>query len=72
MLLAIVNSIVQRKGYSPLPISDIEVEQIISDVILYGTAIVNWWKDNPITEESIIANRYFKKLKDAKKGKGGV
>lgn len=53
LLLAIVNSILQRKGYSLLPIDDMELEQIITDIMLYGTAIVNWWKDNDITQKAL-------------------
>ena len=60
LLLAIVNSVLELTGKSPLPIDNAELEEIISDVFLYGSAVVSWWYNNSFTKKAIEADKTFK------------
>lgn len=64
LILALVNSILVSAGKSVLPISDVELEQILSDLFMYGAALVAWWKNNSFTSAAIWADKQIKIFKD--------
>ena len=60
LLLAISNSVLELFNKSPLPIDNGELEAIVSDVFLYGSALVAWWYNNSFTKKAIEADKTFK------------
>ena len=68
LVLAIVNKILAWKGFSPIPIDDDMVLNIVSDLALIITALVAWWKDNAFTVIAQYHNEQM--LKDKKQARG--
>lgn len=60
LYLALINQILVIAGKSPLPISNEEVEQIISLLATVVASIIAWWKNNSFTQKAIEADRTFK------------
>lgn len=60
LYLALINQILVIAGKSPLPISNEEVEQIISLLATIVASIIAWWKNNSFTQKAIKADRTFK------------
>ena len=63
LIFAIINQLLTKKGYNPLPFSDEELYLIASDIILYGSALWAWWKNNSFSEPALEADEYMKELK---------
>ena len=53
MLLTIINTILNRCGKNPIPFSEEQVYTTISDIVTILILIVNTYKDNPTSKESI-------------------
>lgn len=60
LLLAIANSVLELFNKSPLPIDNADLEAVISDVFLYGSALAAWWYNNSFTKKAIEADKTFK------------
>jgi len=65
LVLAIINNLLSVFGKPVLPITDEQLELIISTIITVVVAVVNWWKNNSYTEEAVEADVYMKRLKKA-------
>lgn len=63
LLLAIINNLLSIFGKPVLPITDEQLELIVSTIITVAMAIINWWKNNSYTAEAIEADVYMKRLK---------
>lgn len=50
LMLAISNQTLVMLGYSPLPFLESDIETLFSLTFLMGAGIVNWFKDNDISE----------------------
>lgn len=60
LYLALFNQILVIAGKSPLPISNEEVEQIVSLSATVITSLIAWWKNNSFTQKAIEADKTFK------------
>lgn len=65
LVLAIINNLLSVFGKPVIPITDEQLELIISTIITVVVAVVNWWKNNSYTEEAVEADVYMKRLKKA-------
>lgn len=65
LVLAIINNFLSIFGKPVLPITDEQLELIVSTMITVVMAIINWWKNNSVTAEAIEADVYMKRLKKA-------
>lgn len=63
LFLALFNQVLVIMGYSPIPIDDQSLVEVISLIATIGTAIVAWWKNNSFTKQAVIADGYMKELK---------
>lgn len=71
-VLAMVNQILTRKGYNPLPFSEERTYIIVSDIVMYVAAIWAWWKNNSFTPEALEGDEYMRELKAHKKATKGL
>ena len=63
LVLAIVNNVLALFGKAPLPITNEQLELIISTIFTVVMAVINWWKNNSFTKEAIEADEYLARLK---------
>lgn len=63
LILALVNQVLSATGHSVLPISDAQVESLVTVGLTVITSVVAWWKTNGFTQEGIKGEQYIKKLK---------
>lgn len=66
LVLAIVNNLLAIFHKAPLPITNEQLELIISTIFTVVMAVINWWKNNDVTPEAIEATQYMHRLKNAK------
>lgn len=66
LALALLNQILSATGHSPLPITDRQVEVMVTTTITIAMAVWNWWKNNSFTPAAIEADKLMKKLKAGK------
>lgn len=52
LALALLNQSLVLAGYSPLPIEDAQVENLITIVFTVATSAWSWWKNNDITRKA--------------------
>lgn len=64
LVIAILNIVLEMRGYSIIPIDNELVSEAVSIVFLVGSAVASWWKNNSFTKEAIEADNYLKTLKD--------
>lgn len=64
LALALINQILVTLGKSPIPISDEQVEQIISLGFTIIASLWTYWKNNSITSAAIAADIYMEELKN--------
>jgi len=67
LILALVNQALSIAGKAVLPISDEQVEQVISLLVTIVTALIAWWKNNDFTEAAIEGSQLMHRLKKAGK-----
>ncbi len=60
LALALLNQGLSIAGYSPLPIENETVSQVISLAATIITSLVAWWKNNSFTQKAIRADKTFK------------
>lgn len=63
LLVALINQVLNIFGKSMLPISDAEINELVSVMFTVGASIWSWWKNNSVTREAIEADFYLKELK---------
>lgn len=65
LVLAIINNFLSIFGKPVLPITNEQLELIVSTIITVVMSIINWWKNNSYTHAAIEADVYMKRLKKA-------
>lgn len=60
LMLALVNQGLTIAGYSPLPIENETVAQLVSLAATIITSLAAWWKNNSFTQKAIAADKIFK------------
>ena len=59
LILALVNQCLSIAGKAVLPITDEQLEQVISLIITIAVSIWNWWKNNSFTKLAIEADQWL-------------
>ena len=52
LALALLNQSLVLMGFSPLPIEDAEVENLITIAFTVVTSVWAWWKNNSVTRKA--------------------
>lgn len=52
LALALLNQSLVLMGFSPLPIEDAEVENLITLAFTVVTSVWAWWKNNSVTRDA--------------------
>lgn len=65
LVLALVNQALSIAGKAVLPISDEQLEQVITLIITIAAAVWSWWKNNSYTDAAIEADILMNRLKKA-------
>ena len=63
LILALANQFLVAFGKRPLPITDEQINALVSTLITIVIAVWNWWKNNSFTKEAIEADEYLARLK---------
>lgn len=65
LLLAIINNLLAIFGKAPLPITNEQLELIVSTIITVVMAIINWWKNNSFTQPALEGDVLMNRLRKA-------
>lgn len=65
LVLALVNQWLSIAGKAILPISDAQLEQLITLIITIAVAVWNWWKNNSFTQAALEGDQLKDRLKKA-------
>lgn len=65
LILALINQGLSIAGKAVLPITDDQLEKIITLVITIGVSLWNWWKNNSYTHAAIEGDVLKDRLKKA-------
>ena len=60
----ILNSLLTMLGLNPIPFSEDNVYQTVSDIYTSIMLVVNTWYNNSVTPAAIAADAYMKKVKN--------
>ena len=63
LIIALINQILSVTGHSPLPITDDQVNELVTLAITVCVSILTWWKNNSFTQSALMADEYRKKIK---------
>lgn len=64
LALALANQLLVASGFKALPISDDQVNVLVSTLITVGVSVWAWWKNNSFTKPAIKADTVMKDLKN--------
>lgn len=60
--LALINQILLATGHSILPITNDQVNLIVTTIFTVITGLAAWWKNNSFTKKAVAADNYKKTL----------
>lgn len=63
LIIALINQILSAAGHSPLPISDEQINELVSTIVTVIVSIWTWWMNNSFTQSALMADEYRKELK---------
>lgn len=63
LLLGLINMALVSTGHSVLPIDELWLETVITDVWVIGAAVVGFWKNNSFTKAAIEADSVMRAIK---------
>ena len=63
LALALINQVLSVTGKSPIPVSDEEVNLLISTAWTVVAAVIAWWKNNSFTSKAIAADEVMRSKK---------
>lgn len=63
LIITLINQILSVTGHSPLPITDDQVNELVTLAITVCVSIWTWWKNNSFTQSALMADEYRKKIK---------
>lgn len=66
LIVALANQLLSAFGKSPLPIDNVQLEQLVTSLITAIVAIVNWWQNNSFTQEALEADVTYEALRQAR------
>lgn len=65
LILALINQILTSTGHSIIPITDEQINSIVSIIFTVVTSLVAWWKNNSFTKAAIEGDKTMKKIKSS-------
>ena len=66
LVLALVNQILSSTGHSIIPITDDQIDSIVSILFTVVASLIAWWKNNSFTQAAIEADKLKNNLKSTK------
>ncbi len=63
LILALINQILSSTGHSIIPITDEQIDSIVSILFTVIASLIAWWKNNSFTQAAIEADKIKKNLK---------
>jgi len=60
LALALVNQLLTATGHGVIPISDTDVNTLVSTALTIVTSVVAWWKNNSFTQKAIEADEILR------------
>ena len=70
LALALINQLLTVTGHAVLPITDEQVNTLVSTIWTVVAALVAWWKNNSLTPQAIEADAVMKDLKQGREPGG--
>lgn len=70
LALALINQLLTVTGHAVLPITDEQVNTLVSTIWTVVAACVAWWKNNSVTTAAIEADAVMKDLKQGREPGG--
>lgn len=61
--ITLLNTLLTHNGMNPLPFSEDQLYQGISDIAMVASTLWAWWKNNDFTKNARKAGAYLKELK---------
>lgn len=65
LFLALLNQVLSLAGYSPLPIENSDLEEVITVSWTIIAAIISWWKNNSFTASALKGDAVMRKEKNS-------
>ena len=66
LVLALVNQILSSTGHSIIPITDDQIDSVVSILFTVVASLIAWWKNNSFTRAAIEADKLKNNLKSTK------
>lgn len=67
LALALINQLLSLSGHSIIPISDDEINALVTSIWTIAAALIAWWKNNSFTQAALAGDAVMKQQKiDAK------
>ena len=66
LALALINQILTSTGHSIIPITDEQIDSVVSIIFTVIASLVAWWKNNSFTKAAIEGDKTMKALKTSK------
>lgn len=67
LALALINQLLSLSGHSIIPISDDEINALVTSIWTIAAALIAWWKNNSFTQAALAGDAIMKQQKiDAK------
>ena len=63
LLLGLINMALVSAGHSVLPIDELWLETVITDVWVIGAAAVGFWKNNSFTQAALVGDEVMHSIK---------
>lgn len=64
LALALINQVLTSTGHSVIPVSNDQVQEIVSLVFTIISALVAWWKNNSFTAPAKQADEWMHTMKE--------
>ena len=66
LIVALVNQILSSTGHSIIPITDDQIDSVVSILFTVVASLIAWWKNNSFTRAAIEADKLKNNLKSTK------
>ena len=70
LALSLINQVLIMNGIQMIPISDEEINTLISTIWTIVASIISWWKNNSFSKHAIEADKYMKTLQSSNSTEG--
>ena len=70
LAVALINQILTSTGHNIIPISDEQIDSIVSILFTVIASVIAWWKNNSFTAAAIEADKTMKELKSSSEANG--